>query len=501
MATMTSARILLVSIKHRWLPVLAMLAVTLISGCAVNPVSGQREIVLMTESQEIAIGRQNHPEIIARFGLYDDPELQQYVTDVGERLAAKSHRAGLVYRFTVLDSTDVNAFALPGGYIYITRGLLAYLNSEAEMAAVLGHEIGHVTARHSVRQQTAATAAGFGYTIASILVPELGYAQVQDIYGLLSNALLSGYGREHELEADRLGADYLARTGADPEAMLSVISVLKNQDDFFRQQAEAEGREHQGYHGLFATHPDNDTRLQQMIQQATLTPATEQIDDNRETFLNQIDGMVFGDNVQQGIRRGQDFYHPDMDFGLHFPDTWVIKNRPDRLIAIAPQGSAQIQIQADDINRRIPPEEFMVKRLGLKRLQQGQPLDIKGLEGYTGLTEMNTAKGPRVGRVSVVYLKNRAFIFSGVALNQSSAAQADEVFLATAMSLHQLTREERRLAKPLRIKVIKAKKNSRYSEMAKRSPIDSYAELQLRLINNQYPNGEPTAGSLVKIIQ
>jgi len=491
----------LIATAVRPILLLSVLVATLLASCAVNPVSGHSEIVLMSESQEIATGRQNHPKILARFGRYDDPELQQYVTQVGERLAAKSHRAGLIYRFTVLDSTDVNAFALPGGYIYITRGLLAYLNSEAQLAAVLGHEIGHVTARHSVRQQTAATATGIGYTIASILVPELGHPQAHDLYGLLSNALLSGYGREHELEADRLGADYLARTGGDPEAMLAVIGVLKNQDDFFRQQAIAEGRKYQGYHGVFASHPDNDTRLQQMVHQAKLLPVDAQINDNRKLFLDRIDGLVFGDNVQQGIRRGQNFYHPEMDFALRFPDKWTIKNLPSQLIAIAPKGAAQIQIQVDDINRRITPEEFIVQRLGVKALLQGEPLTVQGLEGYTGLAEMNTAKGSRLGRICVIYLKQQAFIFRGVALDQTAAAQADQAFLATARSLHPLTRKERRLAKPLRIKVIKAKKNSRYAEMANRSPIDSYAELQLRLLNNQYPDGEPAANSLIKIIQ
>ena len=473
----------------------------LITGCAVNPVSGQREMVLMSESQEIAAGRQSHPKIIAQYGRYDDPALQAYVSRIGTELAQQSHRAGLVYRFTVLDSTDINAFALPGGYIYITRGLLAYLNSEAELAAVLGHEIGHVTARHGVRQQTAATAAGLGYTIASILLPELGNSATSDLYGMLSNALLSGYGREHELEADRLGAEYLARTGSDPQAMIAVISVLKNQDQFGRQQAKAEGREHQGYHGLFSSHPSHDTRLQQVVAQAQHLLVNGTPKTNRQPFLNQIDGLAFGDSAAQGIRRGSRFYHPEMGFGLRFPTGWAIKNLPDRLIAIANNGDAQISVQVDDINRRIDPQQFITDRLGINNLTQGRPLNSNGLQGYTGLTQLKTAQGQRLGRVSVIYLNQQAYIFVGAAANETKAGQIDSLLLTTAQSLHPLTQAERKLAQPLHLRITKAKPGSRYGNLAAQSPIDSYAEQQLRLLNNHYPSGEPSAQSRIKIVQ
>lgn len=170
-----------------------------LGGCAINPVSGTPNLVMMTEEQEIALGRTNDPKVRAQYGVYDDAKLQAYVQQVGKRVAAHSHRPQLVYRFTVLDTPDVNAFALPGGYIYITRGILAYLNSEAELAAVLGHEVGHVTARHSVRQYSAAMA---GQVAAVVL---LRTQAAQDLFNVIGNALLSGYGRDHELEADRLG--------------------------------------------------------------------------------------------------------------------------------------------------------------------------------------------------------------------------------------------------------------------------------------------------------
>ena len=220
--------------RRRYLLLLLLtgLAALLLAACAVNPVSGGRELALLSEADELRLGRENDADIRKQYGVYAHAPLQRYVQQVGERLAAKSHRPQLKYTFTVLDSPEVNAFALPGGYIYITRGIMAHLNSEAELAAVLGHEIGHVTARHAVRQYSAAVAANVGFTLGSILVPELGSRAGQSLLNTLSNALLSGYGRDHELEADRLGAEYIARSDYDSKAMIEVIELLKNQEVF-----------------------------------------------------------------------------------------------------------------------------------------------------------------------------------------------------------------------------------------------------------------------------
>ena len=243
----------------------AMLAATALAGCATNPVTGRADLVTMSEAQEIEIGRQQHPKILEEFGRYDDEALQAYVSQVGQRIAAVSHRPQLQYTFTVLDSEEVNAFALPGGYVYITRGIMAYLNSEAELVAVLAHEVGHVTARHSVRQQTGATATGVGATVIGILTGSGDLAHVANMAG---TALVSGYGRDMELEADGLGAQYLDRLGYDPDAMIDVVRLLKNQETLRIQQARQENRKPHVYHGVFATHPDNDTRLHEVVKAA-----------------------------------------------------------------------------------------------------------------------------------------------------------------------------------------------------------------------------------------
>ena len=203
----------------------------------------------------------------------------------------------------MLDGDEVNAFALPGGYIYITRGILAYIQNEAELAAVLGHEIGHVTARHGVNQYTAAMAAQIGAGVLSAAAPQLGNPIGQELINILGNALLSGYGREHELQADRLGAEYIARNNYDPEAVIGVVGILKNQEEFEKKRAAAENREPHVYHGVFASHPSADDRLQQAVAEAQKfkTGATTKV--AREDFLKQLDGTVFGDSPREGVRR------------------------------------------------------------------------------------------------------------------------------------------------------------------------------------------------------
>lgn len=475
----------------------ALLFLTL-TGCATNPVSGKSNFVTMSESQEIEIGRKNHPEIMKEFGKYDNGALQEYVQSVGARLAEQSHRPGLIYRFTVLDSPVVNAFALPGGYIYITRGLMSYLNSEAELAAVLGHEIGHVTARHGVRQQSANQAAQFGYAVGALLLPSLRSKGGQQAFNMLGGALLSGYGREHELESDRLGAQYLAKSGYDPQAMIEVIGVLKDQEIFGKEQAKKLGQEPQGYHGVFASHPDNDTRLQQVVGEATALAASGENKIGRQIYLQQLDGLVFGDGEAQGIRSGRHFYHGPMGFALDFPEKWQIQNKPSKLVAIAPGGEAFLEVQVDDVNRKIPPKEFIKTRLKIDRLQDGERIKSHGLKGYTGIAK---TKDGRAIRVSVMYFRDQAFMFFGAVKEPRAFNRYDAAFIETARSLHTLLKSEEALAKSKRLQVVQVGSKDTYANWGKLSPISNSALQQLRLLNDDYPNGELELGQSAKKVQ
>ncbi len=467
-----------------------------LAACATNPVSGRREVALMSEAQEVAIGRDMHPKLLQAYGEYPDPALQAYVQGIGEKLAAGSHRAGLIYRFTVVDSADINAFALPGGYIYITRGLLAYLGSEAEMAGVLGHEIGHVTARHAVRQYTAATAAQLGMTLGSIFVPGLGNNVVQNVMGVLGQAMLSGYGREHELESDGLGAEYLARAGYDPQAILDVLRTLKAQGDYATAQAKAEGRPPQTYHGLFASHPDEDTRLKEVLTKASFLAPDTPADNGRDVFLKRIDGLVFGDSAAQGVRRENRFYHQPLDFALEFPPGWRLQNQPDRLLAIAPGGKAQAQLSSQDLNHRETPREFMIRRLGLRN-PSGEDISPAGLPGYTAPLKIRG----RPGRVSVIFHRNQAYILASVALDGADPQAVDDAMRQTALGFHPLREDEKALAMPLRLRLKPAAAGDTFATLAQGSRLPGDAQAQLRLLNARYPQGEPAPGDTLKTVE
>ena len=258
-----------------------------ITACSTNPVSGEKEFVLMSEQQEVSLGAGLNKQVLKQYKVYKNPALQAYVNQVGQSLARKSHRNNIRYYFTVVDDPSINAFALPGGYIYITRGLMAYLNSEAELAGVLAHEVGHVTARHSARQQTRGTLTS---VLASVIAKQTGSPQV---INSIATASIRGFGRKHELQSDKLGAEYLARVGYDPHNMIKVIEVLKAQEDFSKFLARSEGRQPPTYHGTFATHPSNDQRLQQVVREANTVRSAGTKADNRRGYLNRIAGLKY----------------------------------------------------------------------------------------------------------------------------------------------------------------------------------------------------------------
>jgi predicted Zn-dependent protease len=471
------------------------------AGCATNPVTGGKDLVLMSEKDEVAIGEQTNAQVLQRERVYNDIELQNYVQYVGNKLAAKSHRPNLNYRFTVLDSQDVNAFALPGGYIYVTRGLLAYLNSEAELAAVLGHEIGHITARHAVRQHSATQLTGLGAAIGSAFIPGIGQAGYQ-LAGVLGEALLRGYGREHELEADRLGAEYLARTNYDPDAMLTVIGVLKNQELLEFRLARDEGREPRVYHGLFSTHPDNDTRLQEVVANASKVTPVQNPFHGRNDYLQRVNGLVYGEDTSQGIVRDRDFYHGGLGFGMRFPPGWAINNLNDRLIAVAPGNGAYLQVTLTRVDPKSTPADLIKGKMGIERLGSEQVMKIQGLPAHTGTAPVNTGEGQRLARITVIQMGGRAFVLVGLTPNAGAFSRYDSAFVETARTFRPLTKEERGLASTnQRIRTFVANDRTTFDLLARASPLEKFQEEQIRLINGAYPRGDVRPGEVMKTVQ
>ena len=463
---------------------------SILIGCAANPVTGKQDFVMISEIQEIQMGRDYNAQILKQNPIYQDEELQEYIQSIGESLATKSHRPNLIYRFTVLDSPDINAFALPGGYIYINRGLMSYLSSEEELAAVLGHEIGHVTARHSVRQYSQSQLMG----VLSAAIEINAGRTAGNIANLASGALLSGYGREMELEADDLGAQYIFQDGYSPQGMYEVLSVLKDQEIYSKKIAEQRGQEPRSYHGVFASHPSNDLRLQEVLDSVSNSYLKGK-EKKQDSYLQKIEGMVFGDSEQSGIRRGGEFYHGPLNLYMASPEGWEIINTPNQLIFSSSYGEAVLQMTLEDLNFKESPEAYL-KRFA-PYSYEGQVLNINGFEGFTAKAN----RSGRITRMAVLFKGDQVFQFIGYLKDErSNLSQFDPSFLKIIDSFRTLNEDEEILSKPLRLKTYVVKSGDSYKSLASRSSININAEDQLRLINGDYPNKPLEVGRKIKIV-
>ena len=462
--------------------------------CATNPVTGKQDFVTMTESQEIKLGNRYHKEITKQYPLYDNPKLQSYINDIGQRLAAKSHRRHLDFKFYLVDSPQVNAFAIPGGHVYITRGIMAYMQDEAQLAGVIGHEIGHVTARHGVRQNAQSQLAGILSTAVAI---GTGNGDAAKLSSSLSGALVRGYGRNHELESDRLGAEYLAKSGYDPRKMIEVVGILKDQELASRERALAEGRQPRSYHGLFATHPRNDTRLRKVVIAADKFQTPQQKITNADKFMRLMNDVAYGQSEAQGVVRENKFYHKGLDFYTEFPEGWVIQNENDRLIAHNPQTKHAIIVQSSKLKETVNAAQFLQK--SFRSFRSGRSVKTQEDQGYAGRALVGEGSGARDVVVGTVSRGNTAFVMVG--LGNSSSLPGNEL-LKTLSSVRRLKRSDQKFAKEQRLKTVRAKRGQTFAQLAKQSKgLGKYAEQELRLLNGMFPTGEPQAGQLIKIIQ
>lgn len=471
-----------------------------LTSCAINPATGGANLVLMSEAREKEIGLEEHEKVLASMPLFEDEALLAYVREVGNKAAAVSHRPDLEYTFNIIDSPEINAFALPGGYVYVNRGLLTFMNSEAELAAVLSHEIGHITARHAVQQQargrlaqTAATVGGFVTAVAT----GSGYvgSQISEVASIWAQTGLSGFGREHELEADSLAAEYLVRAGYDPAAMIDVVTVLKNQEDFNRLVSGST----QGYHGLFATHPRNDTRLQQAIAQVSNISGNEITETDNTKFRESLNGLVIGQSQRSQTTDARNrYYQALLGYTVVFPSEWEIVETTTTVTAShAEQGS--IHIEAQRIQDNIEPREFIRDKMGIEALQKSEKLDQYRLVGHTGV-----AVSPETGkteRIAAIYLGPRVFTFRAEIADINALDEIDEELLSSIRTFRAIQQGEISSGTGAKIKFVQASEFFDFSVVAQSSRIANYPEESLRLLNGYYPTGSPEAGEWVKLVE
>ncbi len=439
-------------------------------------------------------GKKMYDEFVENGQIYPHDGWQEYVASLGQRLLQHAPGTAEKYRFVVLDNAQINAFATPDAFIFVNRGLLAFLSSEEQLAAVIGHEIGHVVGEHA-RRRKMANLLGKTAGIAAAMVT--GRGELYDVSNVATTTLLSGYGREMELEADRYGAEFLARSGYNPLAMIEVVQVLKDQELFSKQVANLPST----YHGLFSSHPKNDKRLHEVVtyaQSQLPDRVTEQVGD----FWSLIDGLAYGDEAAAGLVRGQTFYHGGLRIAVDFPDNWTVTNTRSQVVGKAPGGKkeAQISVARHEPVKRTSPKEYVVDVLKRDDVVSGAEVDLNGLKNYVGELEVEGSE-TQLALIGIIYRGKHVFLFRGEAGPNIDVDAFRSVFVETLKTLRGMTAADVHMANTRRVKVLVANPHDTYAKLASRTAIRRYPEESLRLLNGGHPNGEPRAGDFVKIVE
>jgi predicted Zn-dependent protease len=469
-----------------------ILALAVAAGCATNPVTGKRELSLMSEAQEIQIGQQQDVEVRREMGVYNDRALQEYVTTLGMKLAQVSERPNLPWHFTVVDVPAINAFALPGGYIYITRGILPFLDDEAQLAGVLGHEIGHVTARHAAQQYSRATGAQLGLILGSIFVPQTRpFAQLGES-GL--GLLFLKYGRDDEEQADMLGVKYASTAGWDPAGVPRMLTTLARIE---------EASDNKGVPNWLSTHPapaDRVQKVQSAVQQAEA--GAGRLTTDRDAYLRRIDGLVYGDNPDQGVVRGASFLHAGLRFAIDFPTGWEITNGQTQVVAKEPGADALMLLQLVQQAAGRSLQEVALRSMDSAgfRAASGGRTTINGLEAFVGTYQGSLQD---LGRVTVraahIALDREVLFVAGIA-PQPTYDRSEPAFVKSINSFRPLSRTEAESVRPNRIDLYTAREGDTWQSIAERAGRGVIKASTLAIMNGHSVNDQPRPGERLKIV-
>jgi predicted Zn-dependent protease len=461
------------------------------AACATNPATGQRQLSLVSEEREIALGRDNDAEIRKEMGSYDDRALQEYVTTVGMKLAMNSERPNLPWHFTVLDTPAINAFALPGGYIYITRGILPYLDDESQLAGVLGHEVGHVTARHSVSQQSKSTLAQIGLIGGAIFAP--GGQQLAQAGSVGLGALFLKYGRDDEAQADQLGVRYASRSGWDPAGIPRMLTTLGRIEEM---------SDSKGVPNWLATHPPADDRVQRV--QAAVREAeagAPKFTTDHDGYLKRVDGIVWGDNPDQGIVRGSSFLHKGLRFAMDFPSGWTIQNGQTEVVAKGPGGRAVMLLAPVQRPQGRTIDDIAVismENAGFRQID-GAPTTVNGLQGYLGTYVGSLQNFGRV-QLRVLHLRHdrSVYLIAGIA-PLDEYQRVIGAFSTSLQSFRGLSPAEAESIHPNRIALYTARSGDTWQGLAEGSK-GLVKATTLAIMNGHPVNDKPQPGERLKIV-
>ena len=469
---------------------------TLILGfnnCATNPVTGKRQVVLMSEAQELAMGQEADPQIVAQFGLYEDAALQAFIQDKGKQMAAISHRPNITYHFKVIDSDVLNAFAVPGGYVYFTRGIMAHFNSEADFAGVLGHEIGHIAHRHTVEQQRNQMLGQLGLIAGMIISPTIAQFGQAASQGL--GLMLLKFGRDAERESDQLGVEYSTKIGYDARQMANFFQTLQ-------RSSEAAGSD--PLPNFLSTHPDPGDRLTTVTKlarewQQKLNLTNPKV--NREAYLKRIDGLIYGEDPKGGYRENNVFYHPVLKFQFPTPANWRYQNSPQQVALASPDGKAMMLLMLAQGTSLQQAAQGVLEKYKMTN-RSYRELNVNGLNAAELYADQVPPQGQQGGVRTVSYLIQYGqliYHMIGVA-GPADFASYERTFLGTMQAFRELTDQAKLNKKPDRVR-IRTVNQATTLEQALRGYNTPQNKLQeLAILNGMTLTERLSQGTLIKVI-
>ena len=473
-----------------WYMINIILAGAFFSACAVNPVTGKREFMLLSESDEIQLGNTTDKSIVEMYGIYDDADLRRYISDRGNKMVAISHRPNLKFEFKVMDSPVINAFAVPGGYVYITRGILAYLNNEAELAGVVGHEIGHVTARHSAKQYSNAQLAQLGLGLGSVLSED--FARYSGLAAQGIGLLFLKFSRDNERQSDDLGVEYSTKVGYDAREMANFFVTLDRM-----QGKESSG----GLPDWFATHPNPADRIVKIRSEAQIWQQKTGAADltiNRDVYMNKINGIVFGPNPRQGFTENNMFYHPDMKFQFPLPAGWATTNLPTQVQILSADEQAAIVFSIAAQKSAADAASGFIT--GTKATVSSQEdLRVNGMPAKRLRSSLAGQSGPLEILSYFIEKDDAVFMFHGFTA-QTLFQQYQSVFEATMKGFATLTDRQKLTVKPDRIRIRKVEKTVTLEQALRNFGTPESKLQELSLMNGKELNESLTSGTLIKTI-
>ena len=464
---------------------------------AVNPVTGRTELTTMSPAREAQLGQQAAAQVEREIGLVRDPKLVGYVEAIGKRLAAESPRRDVPYHFAVADMAEANAFALPGGFVYVSRGLVTMANSEDELANVIGHEIGHVAARHAAQRDTRATSVGLLSVLGTVAAAALGGPEAGRMVGQFGQVagagLIASYSRDQERQADEVGQQISAAAGWDPAGMASFLYTLEREG-----QMRSGGVARQP--GFLDSHPAAGERAVVAQQRARQLPqgAGAPIARSHAEFLRRIEGTLVGPDPREGVFRDERFLHPTLDFAMEFPRGWQTQNSRQAVGAMSPQRNAVVVLESQ--GAREDPQQAARRWLAANRgvqIAESGAGSIGGWPAYRAVGEARTQQGTTALLLTWVAHPKSTFRITGMA--QAGAWRANAAaFDRTASSLRPLTAAERKGIYGLRLGIVQARAGETRTEVGRRT--DNRWSLEQTALANALPReGRLEGGRLVKI--